>query len=84
MTSMNISVPESMRTFVEEQVQTGGYGTISEYLRELIRDAQKRKAEDRVAHLVLEAMDSPSAELTDQDWVDMRQAVQERLAKRKQ
>jgi antitoxin ParD1/3/4 len=34
MTSMNISVPESMKEFIEEEVSSGGYGTASEYVRE--------------------------------------------------
>jgi antitoxin ParD1/3/4 len=37
MSTMNISLPESLRAFVEEQVSARGYGTSSEYVRELIR-----------------------------------------------
>jgi antitoxin ParD1/3/4 len=37
MSTMNISLPESLRAFVEEQVAARGYGTSSEYVRELIR-----------------------------------------------
>ena len=40
MTSMNISLPEPLKLFVEEQVTSGAYSTASEYLRELIREAQ--------------------------------------------
>ena len=42
MTSMNISIPESLREFVEGQVIERGYGSASEYVRELIRDARER------------------------------------------
>ncbi len=42
MTTMNISLPDSMKTFVDEQVQVRGYGTSSEYVRELIRRDQDR------------------------------------------
>jgi antitoxin ParD1/3/4 len=42
--SMNISLPEPLRLFVEEQVSNGGYSTVSEYLRELVREAPRRKA----------------------------------------
>ncbi len=42
MTSLNISLPESLKAFVEEKVRKGGYGTASEYVRELIRAARKR------------------------------------------
>ena len=42
MSTMNISLPESLKTFVDEQVSQGGYGTSSEYVRELIRKDQDR------------------------------------------
>jgi putative addiction module CopG family antidote len=42
MTSLNISLPETMRAWVEDKVAKGGYGTASELIRELIRDAQRR------------------------------------------
>ncbi len=37
MSTMNVSLPEDMRLFVEERVAGGAYGTASEYVRELIR-----------------------------------------------
>jgi antitoxin ParD1/3/4 len=37
MSTMNISLPDSLKAFVDEQVSERGYGTSSEYLRELIR-----------------------------------------------
>ncbi len=42
MSTMNISLPESLKTFVDEQVSQRGYGTSSEYVRELIRRDQDR------------------------------------------
>ena len=40
MSTMNISLPEALKDFVDEQVSQRGYGTSSEYLRELIRRDQ--------------------------------------------
>jgi antitoxin ParD1/3/4 len=40
---MNISLPTSLKDYVDEQVGEGGYGTSSEYVRELIRKDQDRK-----------------------------------------
>ena len=37
MSTMNISLPDSLKAFVDEQVSERGYGTSSEYVRELIR-----------------------------------------------
>jgi antitoxin ParD1/3/4 len=42
MTTMNISLPDSLKDFVDEQVDRRGYGTSSEYVRELIRKDQDR------------------------------------------
>jgi len=42
MSTMNISLPAAMKSFVEEQVARRGYGTGSEYLRDLIRKDQDR------------------------------------------
>lgn len=39
---MNISLPDSLKSFVDQQVSNGGYGTSSEYVRELIRRDQDR------------------------------------------
>jgi antitoxin ParD1/3/4 len=42
MSTMNISLPEALKSFVDEQVDQGGYSTISEYVRMLIRKDQDR------------------------------------------
>jgi antitoxin ParD1/3/4 len=42
MSTMNISLPDSLKSFVDEQVTQRGYGTSSEYVRELIRRDQDR------------------------------------------
>ncbi len=42
MSTMNISIPEALKSFVDEQVSQRGYGTSSEYVRELIRKDQDR------------------------------------------
>ncbi|WP_217806940.1 type II toxin-antitoxin system ParD family antitoxin [Andreprevotia lacus] len=39
---MNISLPDALKSFVDEQVSQRGYGTSSEYVRELIRKDQDR------------------------------------------
>ncbi len=42
MSTMNISLPDALKSFVDEHVNQGGYGTSSEYVRELIRKDQER------------------------------------------
>ncbi len=80
MTSMNISVPEPMRDWVESQVRAGNYGNVSEYVRELIRQDQKRKTQERLEELLLEGMNSPKSAMTKKDWTDIRSEVVRRVA----
>ncbi len=42
MGTMNISLPDALKSFVDEQVSDRGFGTSSEYVRELIRRDQDR------------------------------------------
>jgi antitoxin ParD1/3/4 len=65
MSTMNISLPDSLKTFVEEQVAQRGYGTTSEYLRELIRSEQERL---RLRTLLLEGAASPPAASADSSY----------------
>jgi antitoxin ParD1/3/4 len=44
MSTMNISLPETLKRFVDSQVEGGSYGTSSEYVRMLIRREQEREA----------------------------------------
>ena len=44
MTNLNVSMPEAMKEFIEAEVRKGSYSTPSEFVRELVRDFQRRKA----------------------------------------
>ena len=43
MSTMNISLPETLKAFVDQQINARGFGTSSEYVRELIRKDQDRQ-----------------------------------------
>jgi antitoxin ParD1/3/4 len=58
MTTLNISLPEPMRAYVEQQVAQGGYSTASEYIRQLVREDQKRAAQERLEELLIEGIES--------------------------
>ncbi len=58
MTTMNISLPDALKSYVDEQVAGGAYGTSSEYVRELIRRDKDRQ---RLRQLLLDGAASPSA-----------------------
>jgi antitoxin ParD1/3/4 len=71
-TALNISLPEATRGWVEDQVRKHGYGTVSEYIRQLLREEQKRQLREEVDRNVLEALDSGEATpMTRKDWQDI-------------
>ena len=72
MESMNISLPEPLKQFVDGQISTGRYSSASEYVRELIRADEKRKAEEQLEAMLLEGLNSPESELTTADWKAIR------------
>lgn len=55
MATMNISLPEALRAFVEEEVTERGYTSASEYMRELVRE---RKAKKELEAKLLSALES--------------------------
>jgi antitoxin ParD1/3/4 len=57
MTSMNISLPEALNQYVEGQTHKG-YSTANEYVRELIREDQKRRSKEQLDTLLLEGLNS--------------------------
>ena len=72
MTTMNISLPDEMKAFIEAQVAQEGFASTSEYLRALIREAQKRKVKQRLEAKIREAVESgPATPMTHEDWVDL-------------
>ena len=64
---MNISLPEALKSFVDDQVNSRGYSTSSEYVRELIRKERDRQ---HLRGLLLEGAMSPQADTADADWFD--------------
>ena len=76
MGTMNISLPDSLKAFVDEQVSERGCGTSSEYVRELIRKDQDRL---RLRGLLLDGAASKPAEPADSDYFD---ALRTRIRRR--
>ena len=68
MTTVTISLPESLKQFVDAQVASKGYGNVSEYFRSLLRDAQEREAEARLEALLLEGLAPKSMPLDEEFW----------------
>jgi len=62
---MNISLPDALKSFVDEQVAERGYRTSSEYVRELIRADQDRQ---RLRRLLLDGAASPATAAGDEAY----------------
>ena len=67
MSTLNISLPESLKAFVDQQVRSRAYSSSSEYVRELIRKDQDRQ---RLRGLLLEGAASPPAVIANADFFD--------------
>ncbi|MGC2661430.1 MAG: type II toxin-antitoxin system ParD family antitoxin [Bryobacteraceae bacterium] len=76
---MNISLPDPMKQYVEEQVNAGGYSSASEYVRELVRADQKRRDKDKLEQLLISSVNSGDPIEITQEMVD---SVRRRLRAR--
>ena len=67
MSTMNISLPDALKTFVDQQVATRGYGSSSEYVRDLIRKDGDR---EQLRGLLLDGARSTPAAPADAAYFD--------------
>lgn len=56
MATMNISLPDKLKSYVDARVANDGYGTASEYFRELIRQDQQRREQEQLERARLERL----------------------------
>ena len=76
MTTMNISLPDTLKQFVDTQVATAGYGTSSEYVRQLIRRDQER---EQLRNVLLQgAQSAPSGLADDAYFASLRSGIGKR------
>ena len=84
MTTVTISLPESLRDFIDHQVKTKGYGNVSEYFRGLLREAQERDAEKRLETLMIQSLDDarPDIDINPEFWADVKKRFLKRVAQK--
>jgi antitoxin ParD1/3/4 len=81
MTTLTISLPDSLK---EREVQTKGYGNVSEYVRGLLRDAQAKEADARLEALLIEGLSKgEDIPLSPDFWSELKQDAAKILARRK-
>lgn len=83
MQTMNISLPEQLKQFVDGQISKGRYSSVSEYVRELIRADEKLKAEEQLEALLLEGLNSEETVLTAADWKAIRTEALAKVGERR-
>lgn len=82
MAIVNISLPDQMKDYIEERIRQGGYSTTSEYFRDLVRDDQKRLAQERLEALLIEGLESGAPiEVTDEYLQRKREELITRIGK---
>jgi antitoxin ParD1/3/4 len=73
-TTMQISLPDSLKRFVKERVEEEHYSNPSDYVRALIREDQKRRDERRLEQMILEGLASgPGIPMTPEEWNKLRE-----------
>ncbi len=80
MTTINISLPDQMKDFVDEQVGDGGYVSPSDYFQALLLEEQKRKAEQKLEGLLQEGLATEASAMDKKDWEFIRGELEGRLA----
>jgi antitoxin ParD1/3/4 len=84
MQTMNISLPEPLKEFVDNQIASGRYSSVSEYIRELIREDEKRRAQQNLEALLLDGLQTSTATpMTRQDWDEIRREALKQFSQRK-
>jgi antitoxin ParD1/3/4 len=76
---MNVSLPPALRAWIDQQVRRSGFGTASEFIRHLVRQAKARDAalEDS---LITAMNEGPLVSMTDADWKSIREEGDRRIA----
>lgn len=85
MTTVTVSMPESLKEFLDHEVEAKGYGNVSEYIRGLLREAQSKDANARLEALLLEGLSRGGEDLAlgPDFWRELKSDASVLLAKHK-
>ena len=83
MTSLNISLPDPLKAYVEDRVSSGDFGTPSEFIRNLIRQ-DKEQRRTRLESELLDALQSEQFAISPEEWKDKNivAVLREKLSRR--
>ena len=75
---MNVSVPvpQELETYIQVQIQSGGYNTVADYFLALLnQDRQKKEAQAKLANLLQEGLNTDPEIVTPDYWQNLRLSV---------
>lgn len=84
MTTVTVSMPDSLKNFLDTEVETKGYGNVSEYIRTLLREAQAKTADAKLESLLLEGLaGGEGIPVTPEFWKELKKDAAQILRKHK-
>lgn len=75
--TMNISLTDDLKAFVDNRIKARGYSSTSEYMRDLVRRDEERASEERFKALIEDGLSSP---LDPTAWEDQRSALSKKIS----
>ncbi|MEE9391889.1 MAG: type II toxin-antitoxin system ParD family antitoxin [Planctomycetota bacterium] len=83
MTTLNVSLPKDLRSFIEEQARDGGFHSVSEYMRDILRQARKRATQEKLEQLLIDGLESGEGfEATPEYWDELKNRALQNAKKR--
>ncbi len=74
MAVVNISLPDQMTDYIDERLTEGRFSSTSEYFRDLIREDQKRRAQERLEMLLVEGLESGEPIDVTEEYIGQKRA----------
>lgn len=83
MTTLEISLPEKLKAFAEDQATKAGFNGVSEYLQALLEEESQRWSDPQIEAELIKGLESgPPIEVDDEFWDSFRKRYRARLARR--
>jgi len=84
-TTVNISLPDTMKSEIEKIVSMDGYGNTSEFFRDLVRGYLKKRKELKLESMLIETVENGDfSPVTSQDFADIKKRGLDRVRQLKQ
>ena len=81
MVQLSIELPDALTAYLQQQVATGHYTNLSNYIETLIQQDLNRKTQ--LEQKLLESLDSPTSSMMQTDWDNIRNTVRQNIAEGK-